>query len=275
MPEPRTLNSHRWDGWPRGQRRRQQRRSEQSPSAGWGRGGSWRRKRQREGEVEHDGVSVQCALMPLWGGGAQVSARTRTINTEHFTLASSQPNMADRARCRRKLCPTSMSQRPLNALEVRGIKFRLRQCTTRSTGSGPLRPTASAEPTIKCKHTDDTTRAGVGWRPRLQHPADPALSACPPCCPPASVCSSSNPPPPGTSPSGPAARGAACGARAGTQAAYLVRFLCTTVARSLTERPLIVIAYMFATCLRPDTALKRTSCGAPPVHVNEYTQGQR
>ena len=213
--------------------------------------------------MEHDGVSVQCALMPLWGGGAQVSARTRTINTEHFTLASSQPNMADRARCRRKLCPTSMSQRPLNALEVRGIKFRLRQCTTRSTGSGPLRPTASAEPTIKCKHTDDTTRAGVGWRPRLQHPADPALSACPPCCPPASVCSSSNPPPPGTSPSGPAARGAACGARAGTQAAYLVRFLCTTVARSLTERPLIVIAYMFATCLRPDTCPQKNLVWSP------------
>jgi len=47
------------------------------------------------------------------------------------------------------------------------------------------------------------------------------------------------------------APGAGRGARAGGRAAHLVRVLCTTVVSSLMERPLIVIAYIFASLLAP------------------------
>ena len=86
IPDP---NSYRWGGWPREQRRHQQRRSEQSPSAGWGKGGSWRRKSQREGELEHAGVSVQCAFVPLRVGPRYQHTHARvTVSALRWRAAS-------------------------------------------------------------------------------------------------------------------------------------------------------------------------------------------
>jgi hypothetical protein len=150
--------------------------------------------------VEHDGVSVQCALMPLGGGVAQVSAHTRTSNSEHFTLASSQPNMADRARCRRKLCPTSMSQRPLGALEVRDIKFRLRKCTTAARDPARCDPSQARNPQSNANTRKIQRGPALAGALGCSIPLTLRSRPCPPCSPPATVCPSSNAPPPGPAP---------------------------------------------------------------------------